>query len=139
MQQDAKTYSSAAFQWAKALKLLDPSITLVLCGETGFSSWDHTILSECVRWSPHQLGGSVKSQLIDMVSIHMYTSSNDHVQNVLAPKAAEQAIINMASLINLCRVENKIPSTLPPQTICFDEWNVWDPIKAPGDKGGEQK
>jgi alpha-L-arabinofuranosidase len=23
-------------------------------------------------------------------------------------------------------------------TICFDEWNVWDPIRAPGDKGAEE-
>jgi alpha-L-arabinofuranosidase len=23
-------------------------------------------------------------------------------------------------------------------TICFDEWNVWDPVRAPGDKGAEE-
>jgi alpha-N-arabinofuranosidase len=25
------------------------------------------------------------------------------------------------------------------QTICFDEWNVWDPLRAPGEEGAEEK
>lgn len=33
-------------------------------------------------------------------------------------------------------------STLPTHThrptICFDEWNVWDPVRAPGNKGAEE-
>jgi len=39
----------------------------------------------------------------------------------------------------LARIENKVPHTVPRQTICFDEWNVWDPARAPGDKGAEEK
>ncbi|OCK88629.1 glycoside hydrolase family 51 protein [Cenococcum geophilum 1.58] len=54
-------YAKKVYQWAKALKLLEPSIELVLCSETGFS------------------------------------------------------------------------------TICFDEWKAWDPARAPGDKGAEEK
>jgi len=23
--------------------------------------------------------------------------------------------------------------------ICFDEWNIWDPVRAPGDKGAEER
>lgn len=30
-------YAKKVYQWAKALKLLEPSIELVLCSETGFS------------------------------------------------------------------------------------------------------
>lgn len=82
-QTDAVSYSKKAYQWAKALKLLDPSITLILCGETGFSSWDYTVLKECVKWSPHGLGGSVKQNMFDMISIHMYSSSAEHCQNVI--------------------------------------------------------
>ena len=27
---------------------------------------------------------------------------------------------------------------VPQTTICFDEWNVWDPERAPGEQGAEQ-
>jgi alpha-N-arabinofuranosidase len=39
----------------------------------------------------------------------------------------------------MARVENSVPYTVPRQLICFDEWNVWDPIRAPGDKGAEEQ
>lgn len=45
---------------AIALKLLDPSITLILCGKNGHSDWDRYVLQEAIQW-------------IDMHSIHMYT------------------------------------------------------------------
>ena len=27
---------------------------------------------------------------------------------------------------------------MPRQKICFDEWNVWDPVRAPGEEGAEE-
>lgn len=56
-----------------------------------------------------------------------------------APNGAERAIEITAGLIDLARIENKVPHTVPRQTICFDEWNVWDPRRAPGDKGAEEQ
>jgi alpha-L-arabinofuranosidase len=41
-------------------------------------------------------------------------------------------------LIDLARIENKVPPTVPRQKICFDEWNVWDPNRAPGNDGAEE-
>lgn len=41
------------------------------------------MLKECVKWSPHGLGGSVKQNMFDMISIHMYSSSAEHCQNVI--------------------------------------------------------
>lgn len=73
-----------------------------------------------------------------MHSIHMYTASEDHYENVTAPLAAERAIEVASGLIDLARVENKVPSTQPRPTICFDEWNVWLPTRAPGSKGAEE-
>lgn len=75
-------YAKKAYQWAKALKLLDPSIQLVLCGESGFSSWDSHVIKECIRFDPHGLVDNTTSSLIDMHSIHLYTASGDHLQNV---------------------------------------------------------
>ena len=44
-----------------------------------------------------------------------------------------------SALIDLARIENGVPETVPRQTICFDEWNVWDPVRAPGELGAEEK
>ena len=131
-------YAKKASQWAKALKLLDPTIKLILCGETGFSSWDHHVLKQCLTWNEHTLGGDTTSSVIDMHSIHLYTDSKQHLPNATAPRAAERAIQICASLIDLARIENGVPHTVPPPKICFDEWNVWDPKRAPGDKGAEE-
>ncbi|PVH93447.1 glycoside hydrolase family 51 protein [Periconia macrospinosa] len=132
-------YAKKAYQWAKALKLLDPSITLILCGETGYSSWDYYVLKECVKWDVHGLSGDTTKSLIDMHSIHIYTADADHLPNATAPRAAERAIQMTTALIDLARIENGVPETVPRQTICFDEWNVWDPTRAPGEQGAEEK
>lgn len=125
-QMTKEDYAKKAAQWAKALRLLDPDLVLILCGETGVSSWDHWVLKECVQWA-------------DMHSIHVYTCSNDHLQNVTAPLSAERAIQCAGALIDIARIEAKVPPSKPPTKICFDEWNVWDPVRAPGELGAEEK
>ncbi|KAI9149108.1 alpha-N-arabinofuranosidase C [Paramyrothecium foliicola] len=129
-------YAKKAYQWAKALKLLDPSVVLILCGETGYSTWDSYVLKECVKFDIHGLGGSTTASLIDMHSIHIYTASEDHLKNATA---AERSIEITAGLIDLARAENKVPPGVRRQKICFDEWNVWDPVRAPGEQGAEEK
>lgn len=74
-----------------------------------------------------------------MHSIHLYTSSPNHLPNVTAPLAAERAIEITSSLIDLARIENGVPPDQLRPTICFDEWNVWDPIRAEGSKGAEER
>ena len=128
-----------AYQWAKALKLLDPSIVLILCGETGFSSWDYYVLNQCIKWDMHALAGNPTKALIDMHSIHLYTADKDHLPNATAPRAAERAIQMTSALIDLARIENKVPCTVPRPTICFDEWNVWDPCSRPGVRQGAEE
>ncbi|KAJ9662365.1 hypothetical protein H2201_006072 [Coniosporium apollinis] len=134
-QHTKEDYAKKAYQWGKALKLLDPSIKLILCGKNGCSDWDRYVLQECLR-------------ITDMHSIHHYTSDKEHYANALAPKSAERAIEITASLIDLARCEINIDvfpdeistkaKTRHRPTICFDEWNVWDPERAPGDKGAEE-
>lgn len=138
-QMTKEDYAKKAYQWAKALKLLDPSIVLILCGETGYSTWDTYVLKECLKWDTHSLGGSTTAALIDMHSIHIYTAAKEHLPNATAPRSAERAIEITAGLIDLARIENNVPHTVPHPTICFDEWNVWDPQRAPGDIGAEEK
>ncbi len=133
-------YAKKAYQWAKALKLLDPSIKLILCGETGYSSWDYYVLKECVKWDFFVLGDEKYTKpLIDMHSIHIYTADKEHLANATAPRSAERAIQMASALIDLARIENNVPATVPKQKICFDEWNVWDPVRAPGEQGAEEQ
>lgn len=138
-QMTKEDYAHKAYQWAKALKLLDPSLELILCGQDGTSTWDTYVLKECIRWSPHALGGDQTASLIAMHSIHIYTASQRHLPNATAPRSAERAIQITAGLIDLARAENAVPPTVPRPTICFDEWNVWDPVRAPGEQGAEEK
>jgi alpha-N-arabinofuranosidase len=73
-----------------------------------------------------------------MHSIHIYTSGKEHLSNVTAPLSAERAIETASALIDIARIEKNIPSSTPPTRICFDEWNVWDPSRAPGEQGAEE-
>jgi alpha-L-arabinofuranosidase len=121
-----------------ALKLLDPSMKLILCGKDGYSDWDRYVLQQCSKW-------------IDMHSIHFYHGDAEHYANISGPYAAGRAIEIASALIDLARCETDLsafpdverissaPQTKHRPTICFDEWNVWDPVRAPGEKGAEER
>jgi alpha-N-arabinofuranosidase len=80
-QMTKENYALEAYQWAKALKLIDPSIELVLCGKEGKDGWDYHVLKECINYNVQALGND--GCLIEMHSIHLYTCSNDHNQNAV--------------------------------------------------------
>lgn len=81
-QNTKEEYAKKAYQWAKALKLLDPSLVLILCGQDGTSDWDRYVLQQCVKLDLHGLSGQERSKsLIDMHSIHIYTASKEHLPN----------------------------------------------------------
>lgn len=105
----AEDYVKAARQLAKVLSWTDPGIELVSCGENGLSLWDQVVvegLAAYVRWH----------------SIHLYTGSDDHWSNVLAPHQAERALANTAALIANARYRQRIGH---PVHVAYDEWNVW--------------
>lgn len=47
-QQTAAAYATKARQWAHAIRLVDPNIILIGCGETGINHWDGVVLDELV-------------------------------------------------------------------------------------------
>lgn len=44
----AAEYAKKARSWAHALRLVDPTIKLVLCGREGSDDWDREILQGCL-------------------------------------------------------------------------------------------
>ncbi|KAK9465554.1 glycoside hydrolase superfamily [Lipomyces arxii] len=123
-QMTSEDYGKKAFQWAKALKLLDPTIKLVACGCTGFDNWDYYVTQALVS-------------KVDYHSIHLYTAHEDYYKNVTSPAAGERAIQITAKLIDLAKItQNAFDANIK---ICFDEWNVWDPVRANGEFGAEEK
>ncbi|KAL1660115.1 glycoside hydrolase family 51 protein [Schizophyllum commune] len=70
-QMEAQDYAKKAYQWAKALRLLDPNIKIIACGETGYADWDRVVLKKL-------------APVVDYHSIHIYTvSEGKHEVNVM--------------------------------------------------------
>ncbi|CDK29226.1 unnamed protein product [Kuraishia capsulata CBS 1993] len=135
-QMTKENYALKAAQWAKAIKLLDPTVKLVACGCNGVDEWDQHVVGE--TFTTH-----------DFYSIHLYTTSQDHYKNVFQPAGAETAIQVTSKLAELAKITNMtnkkflVPLTEEQKKkeykIVFDEWNVWDPIRADGEHGAEQQ
>ena len=78
-QRTAADYVTQAAQWAKAIKLLDPGIRLVSCGQTAWTTGTATSSTASRRY-------------VDLHSIHLYTGSDDYWSNVFAPHFADRAL-----------------------------------------------
>jgi alpha-N-arabinofuranosidase len=70
---------------------MDPSISLVSCGEIGVSSWDYTVLQKLAKW-------------VDYHSIHMYTSPgpDPEFKDVSAKARYERNVFGPAGYVNSC-------------------------------------
>lgn len=136
----ATDYATTAKRWAHGLRLVDPTIKLVSCGNQGNSEWDREVLNGLIG-------------VVDLHSIHLYTmlgherysdcAGFEYEKNVFGPMAAERGIEICTSLIELAKIErsgqvldwNQRDAQVAARDvkICYDEWNVWDEVKAPGD------
>ncbi|ORX39560.1 glycoside hydrolase superfamily [Kockovaella imperatae] len=132
----ADRYAEKARRWGHALKLLDPTIQLVSCGKEGSNDWDREVLQKCL-------------DVIDMHSIHLYSMigyrdnalavNYPYEANVFGPAAGERNIQNCKALIDIANVEQCANGKKPRDIkICFDEYNVWDPVVAKPTEGNEQ-
>lgn len=84
---------------------------LISCGKEGYDDWDRIVLNEVV-------------DIVDYHSLHLYTKGDTHAKNVMGPAAAEKAINMTMAMVDLARIKKGTDNR---PTICFDEWNVWDP------------
>jgi alpha-N-arabinofuranosidase len=106
---EAEDYVKRAREFAKVMKWTDPSIELVGCGLSGLSDWDRLVVEKL-------------APLVDYHSVHIYTGSDDHWSNVLAPHQADRALRTVRATIDRARYEGRIDH---PVHVAYDEWNVW--------------
>ncbi len=102
-------YVKKAIEFAKVMKMTDPSIRLISSGLNGWSRWDRIVLEGMAPF-------------VDFHSIHLYSGSPDYYSNVFAPHLAERAIRVCQGVIEGVRYQQGIKHQIH---IAYDEWNVW--------------
>ncbi|QKJ20590.1 arabinosylfuranosidase ArfA [Microbacterium hominis] len=113
---NADDYGKLASQTAKAMRMLDPGVELVVCGSSGrgmptFGSWERTVLE-------HTFDD------VDFISCHSYYQEmGGNAQEFLASG------VDMAKFIeSVVAIADTVAATKKSEKrimISFDEWNIW--------------
>lgn len=112
----AEEYGRLAYEVGKAMKLLDPSIELVVCGSSmstnaTFGEWERTVLE-------HTYGCA------DYISLHQYYGGQEKgTASFLAQSLDMERYIRTVS--SICDVTGVRRRSNKQVNICFDEWGVW--------------
>ena len=112
----AEEYGRIAYETAKMMKWMDPSIELVACGSSGdgmptFKTWERTVLEHCYQY-------------VDYLSLHKYFSNADEdTPSFLAQSLdMEDMIKEVAAICEEAKIKQKGDHDVK---LSFDEWNVW--------------
>ncbi|HEX6684588.1 MAG TPA: alpha-N-arabinofuranosidase [Candidatus Limnocylindrales bacterium] len=112
----AEEYGRLAGQTARAMRMLDPRVRLVLCGSSGasmptFGTWERTVLQEAY-------------DAVDYISCHAYYEEADgDVDSFLASAVdMERFIDSVVATADHVRAVKRQSKRIE---ISFDEWNVW--------------
>ncbi|MFF2451894.1 alpha-N-arabinofuranosidase [Isoptericola sp. NPDC058082] len=115
-QKDAHEYGKLAAEAGKAMKLVDPSISLIVCGSSSmqmptFGEWERTVLSYTY-------------DLVDHISMHAYYEEidGDRASFLASGTAMDRFIDRVVASADAVGAERRSDKAI---TISFDEWNVW--------------
>ena len=112
----AEEYGRLAEETAKAMKLVDDSIELVVCGSSGskmptFGEWEETVLRHTYEY-------------VDYLSLHCYYGNQDNdLGNYLAQSLDMDQFIK--TVVAICDKIKEEKGTDKQINLSFDEWNVW--------------
>jgi alpha-N-arabinofuranosidase len=113
---NAEDYGKIASQTAKAMRQLDPSLELVVCGSSSakmptFGSWEHTVLQHTYTD-------------VDYISSHAYYEPKDgDTESFLASAVdLDHFIESVVATADTVRAELRATKRI---NISVDEWNVW--------------
>ncbi len=112
----AEVYGISAQQTARMMRMVDPSVELVVCGSCApdlptFIEWDRKVLEHCV-------------DTVDYVSVHRYVGNPDNdTPNFLAvTKSIDDQIEAMDAVCIAVAKQKRLKKRA---YLSFDEWNVW--------------
>jgi alpha-L-arabinofuranosidase len=112
----AEAYGVLASRTAKAMRQLDPSVELVVCGSSGphmptFGAWERTVLEHTY-------------DDVDAISCHAYfeEKGGDLASFLASPVEMDHYIESVAAIVDRVKAERGSDRTI---SISFDEWNVW--------------
>ena len=112
----AEEYGRLAAETAKAMKLVDDSIELVVCGSSGskmptFREWEETVLSHTYDY-------------VDYLSLHCYYGNPDNdLEKYLAQSLDMDQFIK--TVVGICDKVKDEKGSQKQMNLSFDEWNVW--------------
>jgi alpha-N-arabinofuranosidase len=112
----AEAYGRVAADTAHAMRAVDPTIELVVCGSSAptmptFGSWDETVLEHCY-------------EQVDLISAHAYydPEASDLPTFMASGAAMDDQIRRVAAIADRVGSRKGSGKRLG---IAFDEWNVW--------------
>jgi len=112
----AREYGRLAAETARAMRMIDPGLTLVACGSSGsamptFGEWERTVLEEAY-------------DLVDLVSAHAYYQEMDgDLGSFLASPVDVDGFV--ATVAAAADAVGSARGTTKRIAVSFDEWNVW--------------
>jgi len=119
----ADEYGRLAQETAKAIRLVDPDVTLVACGSSfeempTFGQWERTVLRHAF-------------DDVDLISLHAYYEKyDDDLASFLASSARmNRFIAGVVEAADEIAAEKGSDKTI---NLSFDEWNVWYQKRFPG-------
>ncbi len=112
----AEEYGRLAAETARAMRMMDPGLELVVCGSSGsaiatFGEWERIVLTETY-------------EQVDYISAHAYYWEEDgDLASFLASAVdMDHFIDSVTATADAVRAAGKHTKTI---NISFDEWNVW--------------
>lgn len=112
----AEEYGRIALESAKAMKWVDPSIELVVCGSSSsemktYPEWESTVLDHTY-------------EQVEYLSLHQYYGNGDNdTPNFLARSLDMDRFLR--SVIATCDYIKAKKRSKKTMNLSFDEWNVW--------------
>lgn len=115
-QKTALEYGRLARETAKAMKAMDNTLELVVCGSSGvgmptFPQWEATVLEETYEH-------------VDYISLHQYfdNKKNDTADFFAQTQDLERFIKSVAATCDFVKAKKRGKKDI---CLSFDEWNVW--------------
>jgi alpha-N-arabinofuranosidase len=115
-QKTAEEYGRVAYESAKVMKLVDPTIELVACGSSHpkmptYPQWEATVLEHTYEH-------------VDYISLHTYYRKNDDDLGTFLARSLEMDdyINAVIATCDYIRAKKRLKKRI---NLSFDEWNVW--------------